>query len=209
MNSLDAGISSAEDKDLQQGAGSFPEYRFAAGFDIAIADLKTGVDADDFLDGFSAQNDLMEVLHQHFIELAQGGHPAVVLLHELFYRQTPVAVPVAENLRQFPLMIEQQPVFFPAGDQVQGIAHSPQKITAFQQDAEFIISEKSQPGQPGGISFAELAQGNPANHLDIPQAPRRGFYIGFQLIFGVAVLGVTSFLFPPFGMEKFVAGPQL
>ena len=52
---------------------------------------------------------------------------AVVALHELLDRQRVRGVLVAEALRELDLVIEQQPVFAPAGEHVQAEAHLPQE----------------------------------------------------------------------------------
>ena len=60
----------------------------------------------------------VEQLQQAFVEPFQAHHGAVIQLHELLYRQVVFLVFKSEALGNLPLIIEQQPVFSPACEQV-------------------------------------------------------------------------------------------
>jgi len=66
-------------------------------------------------------------LQQQLVQQDDIHHRAVVALHELLDRERVGGIFVTEALREFDLVIEQQPVFAPAGQHVQSEADLPQE----------------------------------------------------------------------------------
>ena len=54
-----------------------------------------------------------------------------------------------------------------------------------------------------------MAFGDPADHLNVAQAARRAFYVGLEVVFGVAEFAMALDLFVPLGAEEFAARPDL
>jgi len=73
----------------------------------------------------------------------------------------------------------------------------------------FAFHQKAFACQGAQIQGPVLATGYPQKGLDIAQAARRAFDVGFQVVFGVVVLVVTGFLLCALGQEKVLAGPHM
>ena len=88
------------------------------GLEEVVADLEARVHRQRRHVGI-AENGLAEQLQQHFVQQAHVHGRAVIALHELFDRQVGGNVTEPEAAGDFALVIEQQAVLGPAGQQVQ------------------------------------------------------------------------------------------
>ena len=124
----------------------------------------------------SAQDGLVEVLQQDVVDLPQQQHVPVVVVHEAFDRQLPRRILVAEALGEFALIVEQQPVFAAAGDQVQAEAHPPEEAPAFHEPLAFERREEAGFHQLrrrcGAVEAlrVQMALADPQHGLDVAQA---------------------------------------
>ncbi len=198
-----------QQEDLHQREGGALEHLRMGHLDIVVAHLKTRVERQDGRRLGVAQQDLLEVLHQQVVQLGQGHDDAVVLLHEAFDRQLGVVVLEAEQPRQRPLVVEQQPVLGAPGQRVQGEAYLPEKGPAAGEDAVLGFVDKTLLDQLAQVVGAEVAQGHPADGLDIPQAARGALYIGLQVVLGIVELGVAGLLLGALGAEELGTGPHV
>jgi hypothetical protein len=114
-----------EHEQFQQCRGEAGEHLGMRDFQIIVSDLEARIDGD--RRSALRENGLAKQLQQHFVQEADIHHGAVVLLHQLFDGEGETRVLVAEQLRQFDLVIEQQPILAPPREHVQAETHFPQE----------------------------------------------------------------------------------
>ena len=95
----------------------------------------------------SVQDGFAEQLQQQFVEQRHVHDRAVVALHELLDRERVRGVFVAETLRELDLVVEQQPVFTPAGEDVQSETHFPEEGLRLLELAQFRQRQESMRAQ--------------------------------------------------------------
>ena len=118
-----------QQENLEQRRRLAREHLIVGDLEIAVAALEAGAERDRRL-VLVEQDRFLEQLQQHLVETAELHHRAVVALHELLDREREARVLVAEHLRELYLVIEQQPIFAPAREQVQAEANPPQERLA-------------------------------------------------------------------------------
>ncbi|MNZ65316.1 hypothetical protein D3C78_835050 [compost metagenome] len=158
---------------------------------------------------FRGEDDLLEVLDDQVAELGNAHHHPVVLLHEVFDGVLRVVPGKAQQAGDRALVIEQQAVLGAAGEHVQGIANFPQEFLGGRQQGVFAFHQEAFARQCAQVQRAVLAAGYPQNRLDIPQATRRAFDVGFQVVFGIVVFVVACFLFGTLGQEELLGRPHV
>ena len=156
-------------EDFQQGEGRTLEYLRVRYFDVVIAYLEARVERLDIRRLGITQQDLLEVLHQQIVEFRQRHDDAVVLLHEALDCQLGVVVLKAEQAGDGALVVEQQPVLGAPGQGMQGEADLPEKGATAGQDVVLGLVEKALVHQLAQVAGAEVAQGDPADGLDVTQ----------------------------------------
>ena len=145
-------------------------------FQVIVADLKARVDR--HRRPALREDGLAEQLQQHLVQQAHVHDGAVVLLHQLFDGEREAGVLVAEQLGELDLIVEQQAVFAPAGENVQPESHLPQEGLARLELAQLLARQEAVRHQLIERVGAEMALRDPADGLDVAQAP------GLDLTFG-------------------------
>src|SRR5690554_5329668 len=180
---------------------------------MQVAHLEALVERADFVYRPAADNRFVGILQKHVGDFGQGQPCTVVLLHHQFDAQplalVLVLVLVAQHIGQCPLVVEQQAVLVAVGYQLQAIAQAPQEGFAFVQNLVFFLGEDAEAGQVRDALQAEVAFGNPADGLDVPQGARGAFYVGLQVVLGVAVFLVALLLLFPLGHKVGLVGTHL
>ena len=207
---------------LHQGRRVRGEDAVARRLDVVVVNAKARVDRLDarLLPRASAEDRFLEVLQQDVVHLAQQQHVAVVVVHEALDGQLAVAVAVAEALRQLALMVEEQAVFAPPGDDVQAEAHAPQEAPAVEQPLALQPRQEAavlQLGELPARRFAALGAvsraaqvplGDPQHGLDVAQAARGALDVGFEVVVDVVELRMALVLLLPLGVEEAAARPE-
>ena len=196
-------------EDFQNGKGRALEHIRVGDFEEAVAHLKARIDWLRRLIVAVAQDHFFEVLHDQVIQFGHRHHGAVVLLHQALDGQLAVVVAETQQSGDFLLVVKQQAVFAAPGQHVQGITHLPEKILGGSQQAEFTFYQETLRRQRMQVERAELAAGDPENGLDVAQAAGGALDVGFEVVFGVVVLGVARVLLVAFGQKEVLARPHL
>jgi hypothetical protein len=208
-HALDFRLLGHQHEDLQHGERGAAEHVVVARLDVAVVQLEARVDRLRRRFVIRGEDDFLEVLDDQVAELGNAHHHPVVLLHEVFDGLLGVVAFEAQQRGDGALVIEQQAVFGAAGEHVQGVAHFPQEFLGRGQQGVFALHQEAFAGQGAQVQGAVLATGHPQNRLDVPQAARRAFDVGFQVVFGVVVLVVTGLLFGALGQEELLARPHV
>ncbi len=112
---------------------------------------------------------LAEMLQQELVQPAHEHRRAVVALHELLDRERIGRVLVAEHVREADLVIEQQPVLAPAGDEMQRESDAPQPGLRRLELCEFAHRQESPAGEFLQRVGSEVALRDPADGLQVAQ----------------------------------------
>ncbi len=123
-------------------------------------------------------------------------------------RQRIDCVLVAQHFGQFLLVIEQQPVFAPAGQGVQGEANAPEKGLAVFEALQLARCQEIVVDEFGQRRGPEMPLGHPADHLDVAQPARAAFDVGFEVVGRVVVAMVALDLLVAFLCEETVRRPH-
>ena len=196
-------------EDFDDGEGGALEHVRVGDLDIAVAHLEAAVQGRGRAAFAGAQDHFLEVLIDQVRQLGNPHHHAVVLLHEVFDAALAVAVLIAEQGGDLHLVIEQQAVFGAPGEHVQGVAHLPQKFMAGGQQGVFAFQQETVADQGLQVQRAELAACHPKHGLDVAQAAGRALDVGFEVVLGVVVLGMTRSAFVALGQVEMLARPHL
>ncbi len=133
---------------------------------------------------------------------------AVIVLHELLDGEVVIAVAITERLAERALVIEQQPVLAPPGQLVQREADAPQQRLALDQGLILGLGQKTVVHQIVQGFGAEMALGDPADHLDVAQPAGVLLDVGFQVVGGVVVFVPAGALLEDFGREETLASAR-
>ena len=192
----------------------------AGRLDVVVVDAEALVDRLDArpLAGAGAENRFVEVLQQDVVHLAQQQDVAVVVVHEALHRQLRIRVVVAEALGEFALVVEQQAVLAPTGDDVQAEAYAPQKAPPFEQPltlqprqeaALHQLGELRASNAPLGRSrSAQVPLSDPEHRLYVAQAAWGALDVGFEVVVDVVELPVAFLLLLLLGVEEAAAWPE-
>ena len=194
-----------DDEQFQQGAWRFGEDPVVNRLDGVRIDLESLVDA--LALGPGGCERLLQELQDDVVDLPQGKHPAVVLVHEALNARPGGGVGVAELLGEGALVLELQPVVLAFGDQMQAVAHPPQVALAIGQPAPLLAGEDAEAFQLSGIRRAVLALANPKHGLQIAQAAGRVLDVGFKVGLHVLEALMTPLLLRALGSEVAVGRP--
>ena len=170
---------------LQQRGRIAGEHLGMGDLEIVVTDLEARVDGD--RRPALGQNRLAKQLQQHFVEQAHVHHGAVVLLHELLDREREARILVAEELGELDLVVEQQAVLAAAGEHVQPEPYLPEERLARLELAQLLARQKAVSDQLIERVGAEVALGDPADGLDVAQAPRARFDVGLEVVSGIEI----------------------
>ena len=120
-----------QQEDLEQRRRLAREHLIVGHLEVTVAALEARAERQGRL-VLVEQDRFLEELQQHLVQAAELHDRAVVALHELLDGQREARVLVAEHLRelQLDLMVEQQAILAPAGQEMQAEADAPQKRAA-------------------------------------------------------------------------------
>ncbi|MCY1286403.1 hypothetical protein D9M70_353720 [compost metagenome] len=208
-HALDLRVLGHQHEDFQHGEGGALEDVGVGHLDVAVAQLEAAVQRLRLAGFASAHDHFLEMLVDQVAEFGNPHHHPVVLLHEALDAELAIAILEAEEAGDLALVVEQQAVFGAAGEHVQGVAYLPEEFLAGGQHAALAFHQEALLHQAMQVEAAELAAGDPEDGLDVAQAARRALHVGFQVVFGVVVLGVTGLLFLALGEEEVLARPHL
>ena len=127
-------------------------------------------------------------------------------MHELLYREL-FTILVTEHAGHFRLVVKQQPVFVPVGQDVQHEPDPPEKLAGFDQGVAFCPGQDVLVRQAREGVHVVLAPGHPDQRLNIPESAGRGFYTGFQAGLGMGGFMVSCLLFVAFGVVEGLGWP--
>ena len=121
------------------------------------------------------------------------NHPRVeiVVPHELLHRQGDVVGHVAEVLRDLGLDVAREHVVLVAGQEVQLVAHSPEKGQRGVRGRPLAVGDEPLVGQLAQGARPELGGGQPHGGVDVPEASRRLLHVGLAHVGGAAELPVA------------------
>ena len=105
-DSFDVGALRHQHENLEEGKGIALKHIRGNHFDISVADLKSIVDRLDFFFFTFAQDGFIEMLQQDIVEGSQVRHHSVILLHQFLDAEAFIVILVAEQFREFPLLVE-------------------------------------------------------------------------------------------------------
>jgi len=148
------------------------------------------------------QDRFLEELQQHLVQAAELHDRTVVALHELLDRQREARVLVAEHLRELHLMIEQQPVLAPAREQMQPETDAPEKRAPLREDAQLALGQELVRHELGERARAQVPLREPADHLNVAQAPGAALDVGFEVVGRVVIARVARALLLELGAEE-------
>ncbi len=195
-------------EDLQQGEWVSPKDVLAGRLDEPTPGLETLVDRFRLTRSVHQENGLLEELQQHFVQPIQLGDGAIVALHELLDRQRVLGVTVVEKIGQRALVIEEQPVLATIGKRVKGKTDAPEELLTLDERVILALGKESvlhEIVQRGG---AEMAFGDPTDHLDIAQAAGPLLDIGLEVVGRVVEMVMPSLLLLPLRGEELSARPD-
>src|SRR5690554_1444053 len=205
-NAFDLRVLRHQHKNFHDGVGGVGKDLVIDRFYIQVAHLEAFVERADFVFTAAAQDRLVVKLQQYVGNLGQGQYCAVVLLHHQFNAQPLAFVLITQHLGQGPLVIKQQAVLVAVSNQLQTETQAPQEGFAFVQNLVFFFGQDAEAGEVRHALQAEVALGNPADGLDVPQGAWGAFYVGLQVVLGVAVFLVALLLFFPLGDKVGLVG---
>ena len=112
---------------------------------------------------------MLKNLNQQLVQLAEGLHPPIVNLHELFDCQSITVIHTPQRCEFF-LMIKQDPVICSPGHDVQCEAHLTQKLLAVAKLLTLVFAEEIRLPR-GSQTGTKAPQRNPFNHLQVAKSP--------------------------------------
>ena len=206
-HAADVGVLLQEHEQLEQRRRSAREYLLVHCLERAVAHLEARVQRARWLalaeDGFAEQ------LQQQLIQQAHVHHGTVVTLHELFDGERVRGVLVAEDLREADLVVEQQPVLVPSGEDVQAEAHLPQERLRLRQPPQLRGAQEPLGRESIEGVGAELPLRHPGDGLDVAQPAGAGLDVGLEVIGGVVGLEVPLGLLADLGLEELLHRPDV
>ena len=179
-----------QQEDLEQRGRLAREHLVVGRLEIAVAALEARAERERRL-VLVEQNRLLEELQQHLVEPADLHDRPVVALHELLDGERKARVLVAEHLRELHLMVEQKPVLAAPREQVQAEADSPQERLRLDQDPHLALGQELVLDELLETRHAEMPTREPADHLDVAEAPRAAFDVRLEVVGGVVVAAVA------------------
>ncbi len=174
--------------------------------EIVVADLEARIERLRRL--IVAEDRLAEQLQQQLVEQRHVDDGAVVALHQLLDRERVGGVFVAEAARELDLIVEQQPVFVPAGQHMQAEAHLPQECLRLRQPAQFRRRQKAVGDQLIERFGAEMALRNPGDGLHVAQAAGAGLDVRLEIVGGIVGLQAPLLLLAHLGFEELAHRPD-
>ena len=169
---------------------------------------EAGVDRPRFVRPGGRENRFAEQREQHFVESRQLRDTPVVALHELLDAEIQIVVAVSEKGGEAFLVVEEQAVFRPPGEQVQAEPDLPEEVSAF---AEITVLRLGEAGVARGAAQrprAEVTSRDPVHAVDVPQPARAVLDVGLEVRRGVVESTVPFPLLEAAGLEEGRSGPQ-
>ena len=148
------------------------------------------------------------MLQQHFIQAADLLHRTVIEPHELLNAGI-VRGAKTEFGGDIFLVVEQQPVLSPAGNNVERVAHTPEEIVSLVETVVLGLGQEIVFDQVPEPLRVKMSFRDPADHLDVAQTAGAFLHIGLQVVLAVVELMVARRLFFPFGCKEFPGRPYL
>ena len=196
-----------EHEQLEQRRRGAREHLLAHRLERAVAHLEARIERTRRL--ALGEDRLAEQLQQQLVEQADVHDGAVVALHELLDRERVGGILVAEDLREADLVIEQQAILAPPGEDVQAEAHLPQEgLRLLAGGAAPPRRQKAVRDEPVERVGAEVALGDPGDGLDVAQPAGAGLDVGLEVVGGVVRLEVPLGLLAHLGLEELLHRPD-
>jgi hypothetical protein len=129
-------------------------------------------------------------------------------LHELLDGEREARVLVAEHLCELDLMVEQQPVLAPAGQEMQAEADAPEKRAPLSQDAQLARRQEFVRHELIQRARAQVPLREPTDHLNVAQAAGAAFDVRLEVVSRVVIARVAGLLLLGFGVEELGAVPH-
>src|SRR5690606_449342 len=101
-----------------------------------------------------------------------------------------------------------QAVLAPPGDRMQRPADAPQEILPGQQAPVLVIGEEALLRELVQAADAEMPPRDPADDLDVPQAPGAALDVRLEVVRRIVVAVVAGGLLLALGFEEGLRGPQ-
>ena len=173
-----------------------------------VAQLEPRIDLFDVWTFPGTQDRFVEVLQQHVVDLPQRQYVTVVVVHELLHSELRFGVAIAETLRQGALVVEQQPILLASRDEMQPETHLEQESATVDQPGALLRREVAVSREFAQVRRAEVPLGDPADGLDVSQAPWAALDIGFEVVLDIVELRVPLRLLVALGGKERAARPD-
>ena len=139
---------------------------------------------------------------QNAVELLHGFGGAIERAHQLFAFDVAFVAVQPHVFGYLALQVENQPVFFAAGGEVQINADFGQLLVAVHQQSGFGAGDDALLNERVHIGFKPLRFGQPQQGVDIAQAAGAGFYIRLEHRARALRLGMALLHFHKLGFHK-------
>ena len=139
---------------------------------------------------------------QNAVELLHGFGGAIERAHQLFAFNVLLVAVHTHVFGHLALQVENQPVFFTAGGEVQIDADFGQLLVAVHQQSGFGAGDDALLDERVHIGFKPLRFGQPQHGVDVAQAAGAGFHIRLEHRARALRLGMALLHFHEFGFHK-------